>query len=68
MRLLKTLIETKMVNDSTARFLRETYLEYRASAYSFSLQKKSAKVPDTEFIDLRENVKKIWKVFLENDQ
>jgi len=66
-RLLETLIETKIVDDSTARFLKEAYLEYRASAHSLSLQKKPAKVPDSEFIDLRENVKKIWKIFLEND-
>ncbi len=67
-RLLETLIETKIVDDSTARFLKEAYLEYRASAHMLSLQEKPAKVPDNEFIDLRENVKKIWKAFLENDR
>jgi glutamate-ammonia-ligase adenylyltransferase len=67
-RLLETLIETKIVDDFTARFLKEAYLEYRASAHMLGLQEKPAKVPDSEFIDLRENVKKIWKAFLENDQ
>ncbi len=66
-RLLETLIETNILDNSTARFLRETYLKYRASAHRLSLQKKPAKVPDTEFIDLRENVKKIWKNVIEND-
>ncbi|MCJ7615818.1 MAG: bifunctional [glutamate--ammonia ligase]-adenylyl-L-tyrosine phosphorylase/[glutamate--ammonia-ligase] adenylyltransferase, partial [Desulfobacterales bacterium] len=65
-RLLETLIETKIVDNPTARFLRETYLEYRAAAHRLSLQEKPAKVPDTEFIDLRAKVKKIWKAFLEN--
>ncbi|MBU4388713.1 MAG: bifunctional [glutamate--ammonia ligase]-adenylyl-L-tyrosine phosphorylase/[glutamate--ammonia-ligase] adenylyltransferase [Proteobacteria bacterium] len=67
-RLLETLIKTKIVDDSTARFLKEAYLEYRASAHRLSLQEKPAKVPDTEFIDLRKNVKKIWKIFIGNDQ
>ncbi|MDL1964920.1 MAG: bifunctional [glutamate--ammonia ligase]-adenylyl-L-tyrosine phosphorylase/[glutamate--ammonia-ligase] adenylyltransferase [Deltaproteobacteria bacterium] len=67
-RLLETLIETKIVDDSTARFLKEAYLEYRTSAHRLSLQEKPAKVPDSEFIDLRENVKKIWKIFTNNDR
>jgi len=66
-RILETLIEAKIVDDFTERFLRETYLEYRAAAHRLSLQEKPAKVPDTEFIDLRKKVKKIWKSFLEND-
>lgn len=66
-RILETLIEAKIVDDFTERFLRETYLEYRAAAHRLSLQEKPAKVPDTEFIDLRKKVKKIWKAFLEND-
>jgi glutamate-ammonia-ligase adenylyltransferase len=65
-RLLETLIETKMVDNFTARFLKEAYLEYRASAHRLSLQEKPAKMPDTEFRNLREKVKKIWKAFLEN--
>jgi len=67
-RLLETLIATKILDNPTARFLKKSYLEYRASAHRLSLQEKPAKVPDTEFIDLREKVKKIWKAFLENDQ
>ena len=67
-RLLETLIETKILDDSTARSLKEAYLKYRTSAHRLSLQEKPAKVPDTEFIDLREKVKKIWKTFVENDR
>ena len=66
-RILETLIEAKIVDDFTERFLRETYLEYRADAHRLSLQEKPAKVPDTEFIDLRKKIKKIWKAFLENN-
>ncbi|MCK5509349.1 MAG: bifunctional [glutamate--ammonia ligase]-adenylyl-L-tyrosine phosphorylase/[glutamate--ammonia-ligase] adenylyltransferase, partial [Desulfobacterales bacterium] len=67
-RLLETLIKTKILDDFTAHFLKEAYLKYRASTHRLSLQEKPAKVPDTEFIDLRENVKKIWKAVVENDR
>lgn len=60
-RILQTLAETKIIDDKTAHFLKEAYLTYRLTAHRLSLQEKPAKVEETRFSNIREQVKEIWK-------
>jgi len=64
-RLLETLKETGIINDQFAHILKVTYLTYRSAVHQFSLQEKPAKVPETKFRGMRENVGQIWKVIME---
>ncbi len=64
-RLLETLIETGIIDWSAANVLKEAYLTCRSAAHRLSLQKKPAKVSENKFRSLRERVKEIWKVFIE---
>ncbi len=63
-RLLQTLIETGIMEDYQAYFLKEAYLTYRAVVHRLSLQEKPALVSEGRFRSLRENVSTIWKHFL----
>ena len=63
-RLLQTLIETGIMEDYQAYFLKEAYLTYRAVVHRLSLQEKPALVSEGRFRSLRENVATIWKHFL----
>ncbi|MBU0986328.1 MAG: bifunctional [glutamate--ammonia ligase]-adenylyl-L-tyrosine phosphorylase/[glutamate--ammonia-ligase] adenylyltransferase [Proteobacteria bacterium] len=63
-RILESLMETRILEDHTAHLLREAYLVYRQAVHRLSLQEKPSKVPADQFRDLRKNVKKIWRAFL----
>ena len=63
-RLLQTLIETGILADYQAYFLKEAYLTYRAVVHRLSLQERPALVSEGRFRSLRENVATIWKRFL----
>jgi glutamate-ammonia-ligase adenylyltransferase len=43
-----------------ALLFKEAYLIYRADVHQLNLQEKPARVPESEFRDLREKVEKIW--------
>ena len=60
-RLLQTLIETGILADYQAHFLKEAYLTYRAVVHRLSLQERPAVVSKGRFRTLRENVATIWK-------
>jgi glutamate-ammonia-ligase adenylyltransferase len=63
-RLLQSLLETKIVDELTAYRLRRAYLLYRAVIHRCNLQEKSAMVDANQFLDLRQWVQKIWNHFL----
>ncbi len=60
-RILETLIETGILEKHTANFLKEAYLTYRAAVHKLNLQEKPARIPESKFRSLRDNVEKIWK-------
>ncbi|MBU1056608.1 MAG: bifunctional [glutamate--ammonia ligase]-adenylyl-L-tyrosine phosphorylase/[glutamate--ammonia-ligase] adenylyltransferase [Proteobacteria bacterium] len=59
-RILQTLAETKIIDENTAHFLKEAYLTYRLTSHRLGLQEKAAKVEESLFTDIREQVKTIW--------
>lgn len=59
-RLLQTLIETGILADFQAHFLKEAYLTYRAIVHRLSLQEKPAIVSDSRFQTVRKDVQTIW--------
>ena len=63
-RLLQTLIETGILADYQAHFLKEAYLTYRAVVHRLSLQERPAVVSESRFRSLRENVAMIWKHYM----
>jgi glutamate-ammonia-ligase adenylyltransferase len=63
-RLLQTLIETGILADYQAHFLKEAYLTYRAVVHRLSLQERQAVVSAERFQSLRENVAAIWNHFM----
>ncbi|PQP33017.1 bifunctional [glutamate--ammonia ligase]-adenylyl-L-tyrosine phosphorylase/[glutamate--ammonia-ligase] adenylyltransferase [Desulfobacteraceae bacterium SEEP-SAG10] len=63
-RLLETLNQTGIIEADIAYLLKEAYLTYRSAVHQLSLQEKPAKVPESKFRGLRENVKKIWDDFM----
>ncbi|MEA3415408.1 MAG: bifunctional [glutamate--ammonia ligase]-adenylyl-L-tyrosine phosphorylase/[glutamate--ammonia-ligase] adenylyltransferase [Thermodesulfobacteriota bacterium] len=64
-RILETLTQTRVIDKDIAIFLKEAFLTYRSALHRLRLQEKPARVPEKEFYGLREKVKKIWKLFLE---
>ncbi|MBI5592279.1 MAG: bifunctional [glutamate--ammonia ligase]-adenylyl-L-tyrosine phosphorylase/[glutamate--ammonia-ligase] adenylyltransferase [Deltaproteobacteria bacterium] len=63
-RLLQTLIETGILADYQAHFLKEAYLTYRAAVHRLNLQERPAVVSEDRFRSLRENVAMIWKHYM----
>ncbi len=63
-RLLQTLIETGILADYQAHFLKEAYLTYRAVVHRLSLQERPAVVSEDRFRSLREKVAAIWKHYM----
>jgi len=63
-RILETLIKTGVLEEFRSSLLKEAYLTYRAEVHKLSLQEKPAKVPASQFRNLRENVVKIWNAFM----
>ncbi len=64
-RILETLTQTRVIDKDIAIFLKEAFLTYRSALHRLRLQEKPARVPEKEFYGLREKVKKIWRLFLE---
>lgn len=60
-RLLETLAALDIMSAQDAGLLREAYLAYRSAAHRASLRKEKSIVDDTQFRDLREGVRAIWK-------
>jgi len=65
-RLLQSLIETRVMDEYTAHVLKHAYLIYRAAAHQLSLQVKPAIVPGEKFNRLRKRVERIWQIFFES--
>ena len=63
-RLLQSLLETKIIDGLTAYRLRRAYLLYRAVIHRCNLQEKPAVIDASRFLDLRQWVQKIWNHFL----
>ena len=60
-RLLETLAALDIMSAQDAGLLREAYLAYRSAAHRASLRKEKSIVDDTQFRDLRDGVRAIWK-------
>jgi glutamate-ammonia-ligase adenylyltransferase len=67
-RQIQTLEKTGVIDDETAHLLKEAYLTYRSALHRLSLQEKSARVPDTQFKDMQDTVKRIWKRYLGSEK
>jgi glutamate-ammonia-ligase adenylyltransferase len=65
-RLLQSLIETRVMDEYTAHVLKHAYLIYRAAAHQLNLQENPAKVPSEKFDRLRQRVERIWQIFFES--
>lgn len=65
-RLLQSLIETRVMDEYTAHVLKHVYLIYRAAAHQLNLQENPAKVPSEKFDRLRQRVERIWQIFFES--
>ncbi|HUV50129.1 MAG TPA: bifunctional [glutamate--ammonia ligase]-adenylyl-L-tyrosine phosphorylase/[glutamate--ammonia-ligase] adenylyltransferase [Anaerolineae bacterium] len=64
-RILETLTQTGIIDKDIAILLKEAFLTYRSAVHKLRLQEKPARIPENEFYGLRQKVKKIWKLFLE---
>ena len=62
-RILQTLVETGVMDNPTADFLKHAYLILRAYAHKLSLQEKPAEIPAEKFVPIRRKVQKIWASF-----
>ncbi|MBF0397407.1 MAG: bifunctional [glutamate--ammonia ligase]-adenylyl-L-tyrosine phosphorylase/[glutamate--ammonia-ligase] adenylyltransferase [Desulfobacterales bacterium] len=67
-RIIQSLMSEKIIGENTAYILRKSYLTYRCAVHRLNLQKKNAIVSDAIFYDLKENVKRLWNIFLNNDK
>jgi len=63
-RLLQTLSDADIIESHVGSLLKEAYLTYRSEVHRLSLQGKTARIPDTKFLDLRKEVTKIWNAHL----
>jgi glutamate-ammonia-ligase adenylyltransferase len=63
-RLLQSLIETGILADFQAHFLKEAYLTYRAVVHRLSLQEKPAIVSESRFLTVRKDVQAIWNHYM----
>jgi glutamate-ammonia-ligase adenylyltransferase len=60
-RLLQTLIQSRILDEESAFMLREAYLIFRAKAHQLSLREAPARVPAVRFTPLRERVRRVWQ-------
>jgi glutamate-ammonia-ligase adenylyltransferase len=63
-RILETLLESRIINDQTAGLLKEAYLTFRTAIHRLNLQEKPAKVSSDQFNGLRSGVVDIWNTFI----
>ena len=63
-RLLERLAEVGMMPVEDAGFLCDAYRSYRGRLHRLKLQEQSGVVPDTEFIEQRDGVQRIWSKWL----
>ncbi|HSO18193.1 MAG TPA: bifunctional [glutamate--ammonia ligase]-adenylyl-L-tyrosine phosphorylase/[glutamate--ammonia-ligase] adenylyltransferase, partial [Desulfosarcina sp.] len=64
-RLLVTLIDSHLINPTTAYRLREAYLTYRAAVHRLGLQNQPPLLPADRFQSKRDYVIRAWKRFME---
>ncbi len=67
-RLLVTLIDSGLMDHTTAYRLREAYLTYRAAVHRLSLQNQPPELPVARFQSQRDHVISTWQHFLEEDR
>jgi glutamate-ammonia-ligase adenylyltransferase len=63
-RLIRTLIESAVINEFTGHILKHAYLIYRAAAHQLSLQEKPSKVPLEKFDRLQARIQRIWEAVM----
>ena len=66
LRLFEVLANLKILKKTEATLLEEAYFSYRADGHRLALLDKPAIVPETEYIDFRNGVTKIWKRLLDD--
>jgi len=64
-RLLQSLMESGVIDELTAYFLRRAFLTYRATLHRLNLREKPDRVPSDRFVTLRKGVRRIWTELLE---
>ncbi len=60
-RLIRSLSDAGIIDETTAYFLRKAYLTYRSMGHKLSLREKPARVPEDRFVELRERVAAAWR-------
>ena len=63
-RILERLSEAGVMSAEYVAFLCDAYRAYRGRLHRLKLQEQSGVVPDTEFVDEREGVQRIWSEWL----
>lgn len=63
-RQIRSLQDTGIINEVHAYFLRKAYLIFRSAGHKLSLREKEALVSAEHFRELRIQVKKIWKQYM----
>ncbi len=66
LRLFEILAKLKILKKTEATLLKEAYFSYRTNGHRLALQEKSTVVAETEYIDFRAGVSKIWHRLLDN--
>lgn len=63
-RLIRSLADAGLIDETTAYFLRKAYLIYRSMGHKLSLREKPARVPEDRFVDLRDRVTAAWRKYV----
>ena len=63
-RILETLLKSRIIDDRTASLLKDAYLTFRTAIHRLNLQEKPAKVPLNQFDELRSGVIGVWNFFI----
>jgi [glutamine synthetase] adenylyltransferase / [glutamine synthetase]-adenylyl-L-tyrosine phosphorylase len=63
-RQLNTLALTKIMDERTAHFLKHAYLIFRYCIHRLTLEEKPIHLPKRRFADLRQEVLRVWQVWL----
>lgn len=63
-RQLNSLALSNIIDDRTAHIMKQAYLVFRYYVHRFSLQEMPAIISDTQFKDLRNEIRRVWDTFL----
>ena len=65
-RQLQTIVQSGIMKEDVAHFLKQAYLIYRAYVHRRNLQEAKPKIPEDRLGDMQQAVSMIWKRFMES--